>query len=274
MFKNKKTLSVLLIWIALQILCSFPASLIMLPIGKLAGLEQGEINSLIILIALLLSQILELVIFKVLGYFHFKDIVHPIPDLFTLTASVIAGFSLFYAIDLVQTQFDIPDMLEQDMDKLTASFWGFLAICIIGPIAEEVMMRRIILRDLWRRTGKMWSGILLSALIFAAIHINPAQVVFAFPAGVILGWLYCISGTLVVPIIIHILNNTVSFISIRMGSSEPDLNDPIQIAVLLGCIAISTLFILLIISGKRKKGEPLYADLSDKPESEPTIKEQ
>ncbi|MBR4842975.1 MAG: CPBP family intramembrane metalloprotease, partial [Bacteroidaceae bacterium] len=153
----------------------------------------------------------------------------------------------------------------QDMGKLTESVWGFLTICIVGPVAEEVMMRRIILRDIWQKSGKMWNGILLSALIFALIHINPAQVVFAFPAGIILGWLYCASGSLIVPVIIHIINNTISFIAIRSHSTEPSLSDPVNIAVLAACLVTGFLLVWLIASISKKKD--LYLKPDDKQET-------
>ena len=77
-------------------------------------------------------------------------------------------------------------------------------------------MRRIILKEVEKATKSMWWGIIISAALFAIIHINPVQVVFAMPAGIILGWIYCKTGSLLVPICIHILNNTAAFITMRM----------------------------------------------------------
>jgi len=267
MFKNKKTLTTILIWLAMQFLCMLPASLIMLPVGALTGMDEDEVKNLTVLMMLLFSQLGELVIFRLAGYFKFKDIVIPVPRTFTLISSVIAGISLFYAIDIIQAQFNIPDLLEQDLGKLTESVWGFLTICILGPIAEEVMMRRIILRDLWQKSGKMWMGILLSALIFAVIHINPAQVVFAFPAGIILGWLYCATGTLIVPVFIHILNNTISFISIRTGSRQMSLSDPLNVAILATCLVAGFLFVWIVAARSKRNKEFLQIDKTPETES-------
>jgi len=269
MFKNRKTLSTILIWLAMQILCMLPASLVMLPVRILTDMDTDEINSLTVLMILLFSQVGELIVFRLLGYFRLKEIILPVPRFITVVASVTAGISLFYAIDIIQAQFDIPDLLEQDIGRLTETVWGFLVICIIGPIAEEVMMRRIILRDLWMKSGRMWMGIVLSALIFAAIHINPAQVVFAFPAGIILGWLYCATGTLIVPVIIHILNNTISFISIRTGGTQPDLSDPKDMAILAACLVTGILLVWAVAARSRKYGESLRIDKAPETENQP-----
>ena len=66
----------------------------------------------------------------------------------------------------------------------------------------------------------MWWGIIISSALFAIVHINPVQVVFAMPAGIILGWLYCKTGSLLVPICVHILNNSAAFITMRMDSDS------------------------------------------------------
>ena len=85
---------------------------------------------------------------------------------------------------------------------------------------EEIMMRRVILKEMQRATKSMWWGIIISSALFAIVHINPVQVVFAMPAGIILGWLYCKTGSLLVPICVHILNNSAAFITMRMDSDS------------------------------------------------------
>ena len=66
MFKNKKTLSTILIWIAMQFICMLPASLIMLPVGILTGMDQEDIRYLTVMMVLLLSQAGELIVFRIL----------------------------------------------------------------------------------------------------------------------------------------------------------------------------------------------------------------
>jgi hypothetical protein len=138
------------------------------------------------------------------------------------------------------------------MEGLLSSVWGFIAICILAPLSEEVMMRRIILKDMWRKTGKMWGGILISSAIFAIIHLNPAQVVFAFPAAIILGWLYAVTGSLSVPILVHMANNSIAFFTSQTDADDPVLSDPKTIAVLAATLAAGLILMWLIAKEKRK----------------------
>ena len=118
--------------------------------------------------------------------------------------------------------------------------WGFLSVAIVGPVAEEVMMRRIILVEIAQATGKKWWGIFISALLFALIHGNPIQIVFALPAGILLGWLYCKTGRLIVPICVHIMNNSISFFSMKYGEQpETQFTDTWTQIILYACIAVT-----------------------------------
>ena len=103
-------------------------------------------------------------------------------------------------------------------------------------------MRRVILKEMEKLTKSMWWGIIISSALFAIIHINPIQVVFAMPAGIFLGWLYCKTGSLLVPICIHILNNTISFITLSIGSdSDITLNSTLGVILFTAFIAVSAI---------------------------------
>ena len=79
-------------------------------------------------------------------------------------------------------------------------------------------MRRVILKEMAKATKSMWWGIIISSALFAIIHVNPIQIVFAMPAGIFLGWIYCKTGSLLVPICIHIINNSISFVLMSVGA--------------------------------------------------------
>ncbi|MBP5663640.1 MAG: CPBP family intramembrane metalloprotease [Bacteroidales bacterium] len=55
-----------------------------------------------------------------------------------------------------------------------------------------------------------WVGIVISALIFGLIHMNPVQMVYGSLYGLLLGWLFWRTGSLLPGIVIHIANNTVA----------------------------------------------------------------
>jgi membrane protease YdiL (CAAX protease family) len=139
---------------------------------------------------------------------------------------------------MLSQNLDIPDLFEDQFTEMTKTLSGFLGICIVGPIMEEIMMRRVIMTEISKATGHVWWGIIISAAIFAVIHGNPIQIVFALPAGIIFGWLYYKTGSLTVPISIHIINNTISFLTLKYS-----LDFKINISTTLGV----TVFLVLVI---------------------------
>ena len=102
--------------------------------------------------------------------------------------------------------------------------WGYFALAILVPIAEEIVFRGAILRVLLSITGKRfhWVAIVISALIFGAMHGNLAQFVNAALFGLLLGWLYYRTGSIVPTILMHWVNNTMSYITFRLMPNNPD----------------------------------------------------
>ncbi len=79
---------------------------------------------------------------------------------------------------------------------------------LLAPVAEEFYFRGLIHRWFMTRFS-FWPRVLLSSLIFALGHIDTAGVVAAsFIMGIVLAALFERSRSLWVPIIIHVINNS------------------------------------------------------------------
>jgi membrane protease YdiL (CAAX protease family) len=87
----------------------------------------------------------------------------------------------------------------------------WLFIGCIGPIAEEFLFRGL-LQGIISQIFGSWLGILIPALLFALFHIDLALLAPLFVLGLILGWLRHYFGVLWVPILFHIINNSVSML--------------------------------------------------------------
>ena len=103
----------------------------------------------------------------------------------------------------------IPDLLEQSLEQIISSWWGIFAIAVAGPILEELLFRGAVEKLLLQQYTPA-KAILFSALIFGVFHLNPAQIVPAFFMGLMLGWMYYKTGSLIPCIVVHILNNSLS----------------------------------------------------------------
>ena len=87
--------------------------------------------------------------------------------------------------------------------------WLWLAVVVVTPIGEELLFRGFLFRG-WLRTPRdVWPVIVLSALLFALIHVQydwyVTGQVFAF--GVLLGWLRWTTGSTLLTILLHALIN-------------------------------------------------------------------
>lgn len=82
----------------------------------------------------------------------------------------------------------------------------FLYAGIIGPIVEELVYRGFVMRQL-EKHGKMLA-VVVSSILFGAMHANLPQSIFAFFVGLVLGYV-AIEYSLIWSIVLHILNNLV-----------------------------------------------------------------
>jgi len=107
------------------------------------------------------------------------------------------------------------------LDNFTLQIFYVTSIAIIPAIFEELFFRKGLI-DLTREYGDKFA-IVISSLIFAVIHLNLAQGIFALFMGIILGTLYVKTGKLRYGIILHCINNAYAAFSVIFSSCDWDL---------------------------------------------------
>jgi hypothetical protein len=97
-----------------------------------------------------------------------------------------------------------------------ASLWGsLLALVVVAPVGEELLFRGLILNGFLSRYS-VRKAIVASALLFGAFHLNPWQFVGATLAGLLFGWWYVQTRSLIPCIVGHSLFNGVPFVLARV----------------------------------------------------------
>jgi tetratricopeptide (TPR) repeat protein/membrane protease YdiL (CAAX protease family) len=81
-----------------------------------------------------------------------------------------------------------------------------LCVVVVAPVAEEVLFRGLIYGALEGRV-RIVGAILGSAFIFALVHLQVVHFAPILFLGVVLGWARWKTGSLGLPILLHILNN-------------------------------------------------------------------
>lgn len=110
--------------------------------------------------------------------------------------------------------------MSQLFASMSTSVVGILSISILGPIAEEVCFRGGILKALFDWKKNIWLAIILSSVLFAVAHGNLMQGVGAALMGILMGWFYYRTGSIIPSILIHIVNNSLcSFLAFTYGEN-------------------------------------------------------
>ena len=151
-----------------------------------------------------------------------------------LGVSLVFVFAAMYVLNLLIEQAGIPNTLEGTFIAMSRNPFGVLSIALFAPILEELLFRGAIQGVLFRTLDKPWIAILISSFIFGVVHMNPAQVPFAFLLGVMFGWLYHRTGSLLPGIIGHVLNNSVAAVNMILygnATIEEQIENPLTMWV-------------------------------------------
>lgn len=119
---------------------------------------------------------------------------------------------------------------------------GFITVCILAPVLEEILFRGIILRGLLQYGISPIIAITLSSFLFGIAHMNPWQFLGAGLLGAVFGFVYYRTQSLWICIFLHALNNTVSFIMmLRYQSMDENVTNPNDYMSVVICFAIAVL---------------------------------
>ena len=113
-----------------------------------------------------------------------------------------------------QLGIEMDENTQQIITSMMKEPWGYVAVGILAPLAEEVVFRGAILRTLLGIMSKKnhWVAIIISAALFGLAHFNEAQFINALLMGLLLGWMYYRTGSLVPGILLHWINNTMAYV--------------------------------------------------------------
>lgn len=142
-----------------------------------------------------------------------------------LVFSTFLVFTSMFALNIFVQWFPLEDMLTDQFEGLTHTLLGAFTISVLAPVLEEVMFRGAIQGYMMRRFRRPWLAIVVAGLVFGIFHMNPVQVVYASLLGIIFGWIYYRTRSLLSVIVGHVLNNTIATITMLFfaDTSEAEL---------------------------------------------------
>ncbi|HEY9543605.1 CPBP family intramembrane glutamic endopeptidase [Prevotella sp.] len=190
--------------------------------------EKGIVlDSTIILVGTLLSSLLTLWLFLRLRWTPFsRDYLRSRPWTAMVWVVVAAFGSLVPSIWFNEVlDLTMPDAMEDMLKGLMQEPLGYLAVGILVPLTEEAVFRGAILRTLLKGMSGpwKWGAIVISAAIFGLAHGNDAQFYHAFLIGVLIGWMYVRTGSIVPGVVYHVVNNSIAYILTTLYPHSSDM---------------------------------------------------
>ena len=143
-----------------------------------------------------------------------KWLIIPFAIIITLGMGLVSSLWL----DFAYTQLANVPFVAQSVESFDSAWstigedpyiWVCLSVVIFGPIAEELLFRGIIHNSI-KKVCNPYVAIVLSGLMFGIWHGEFVQTVYTTFFGIALAVVYEYSGSLWVPIGMHILNNFTS----------------------------------------------------------------
>lgn len=160
-------------------------------------------------------------------------------------------------LELVDADSLFPEDAEE-LDKMYGALGegvlGFLAGAILAPIAEEIVFRGVLMRGMLKMRWHPWVAIVMSALIFALFHGTELQMFGTTVFGIITGWLYWRTKSLLPGMIVHIVNNSFAFAAMNiyeyLDYDEDDAHLGVKTCIII--LAICIPFLLYGINWYKK----------------------
>ncbi|MDL2242112.1 CPBP family intramembrane metalloprotease [Bacteroidales bacterium OttesenSCG-928-K03] len=89
---------------------------------------------------------------------------------------------------------------------------NILIIAIIPAIGEELLFRGILQKMLTNKIRNYHWAIIITSIIFSAVHMEFYSFLPRVILGMILGYTFYYTGNIIVPMVIHFVNNTISIV--------------------------------------------------------------
>ena len=169
--------------------------------------------------------------------------------------STLLVFTSMFALNIFVQWFPLKNNLTDLFVGLSHNPLGIISLAFLGPLLEEVLFRGAIQGLLMRYFGRPWPAIIVAALVFGVFHMNPVQIVYATLLGIVFGWIYYRTGSLMSVIVGHVLNNSLAVITTAaFGSAEEQAaaNSPAGIA---GFVLFAALSVWLAVKLKAESGK-------------------
>ncbi|MGV0755095.1 lysostaphin resistance A-like protein [Empedobacter brevis] len=234
-------------------------------IVSLPALFYKPLNHLLLPLGFLTGTVCAIIILLVLTQTKFASIIQSIQHPFTIIQLILSIACWIFLLPLAEVFTSLipttgpleeiykifQNSFEMMLDYKVA---GFIMVCILAPVFEEIIFRGIILKGMLNFNIKPTIAILINGFVFGCAHMNPWQFIGAGILGIIFGIVYYRTKSLFLPILLHFLNNTLSYsLMLMQGGMEGDVFAQRNYVLIGGMTLLGILSIFLLIKTTKQK---------------------
>ena len=137
---------------------------------------------------------------------------YPVYLILAYGVSYLSGIVFSFLTPATSNQIALNELIE--MTGRQELLYFLLITCLLGPIAEEMVYRGVLMNT-FLKDSPWYGDVLLSACIFGYVHVSSGLTPLAFftyaSGGAIYAFLYRKTHSLYYPILLHILINMTAF---------------------------------------------------------------
>ena len=164
---------------------------------------------------------------------------------------------LAYAVLPIQERlFPAPRALAEELERMlapegTSALEMLFAAALTPAICEELLCRGALARSLRGPLGD-WGAILVSALLFAILHLSPYRLLPTFALGILLAVVAFSARSTVASMIVHLLNNaTIALLQLHPFGEVNKWLEGLGPVASLGFVIVLSSGLYLVVGAKR-----------------------
>ncbi len=153
---------------------------------------------------------------------------------------------------MMQSEEQAAELTELFLSTTTVSglLVNLFMIAVLPALGEEFLFRGVLLKIFRRWTGSIHLAVIISAILFSALHLQFYGFLPRFLLGLVLGYLFVWTRSIWVPVIVHFFNNGIAvyagwlFARGEIASSADSFGDTVNPYFIAGSFMLTLLFLL------------------------------
>lgn len=162
------------------------------------------------------------------------------------------------SVPFIKTLKELLDTLNAYVEKTYGSllkansvYEGILivfVVAVVPALSEEAMFRGLVQRSFEMKMKPFYAA-LITAIFFGANHFNPYGLIPLIILGLYFGFAAYMSGSIIIPIILHFLNNFTAVMLYFIFGDDELISSTVQKPVELGSSFMLLLFMVVLFTG-------------------------